>query len=876
MFCEKCGAVMKEGSLFCPKCGAKQGTVAVIKAKAPVENGSASEIEAQNTLIHEIWPDWTITEKIGEGSFGKVYRAKREDIGSTVYSAIKIIKVPQSQSEADSVRSEIGLDDQSTTAYFRSFVDDCVNEIKTMESLKGTQNIVSVEDYKVIEDESGFGWTIIIRMELLTSFVEHTRDKTLSEKEVIKLGIDMCNALEFCAKLNIMHRDIKPENIFISSFGIYKLGDFGIARKLEKSTSGMSKKGTYNYMAPEIYNGSTSYDFTSDIYSLGIVLYKLLNNNRFPLVDARGNNVTHQQMQDAFDKRQAGAVLPKPLYASDALASVILTACAFDPKKRFATASAMKMALTNVQNGTADRAQTPTPAPVKPVNQTGTVGVIDKRKTPSTPVHPYTPPKTPVKTFDTNPPAPPKQKKPKKEKKKMSKGKKALVIILTVLIILVVGTGTLGVLYLTSSGQKIVRALDKGDYNAALSIYNEDVDGDAGGMLVLTLKNRLNQTKDSYVAGTIEYEVANLEVSAIEKMNISAIADTVKEVKTTIANLNSSRTSFNTAETMFGKEDYAGAIENYKKVIEDDTNYEAAKSKLATAIEKYRAVRLEAAANFVTEGSYTKAIAELENALKVIPDDVKISEQLTVYRNEYAVHMKEDAINTAADYAGKEDYANAISSIQTAMKDNEDDAELKALLDEYSNKYVSAVVAKVDELTGKKNYTEAISTLEAALKVLPGNESLKTKLDAVKAKQPVALSTLTPINGGWEWNEGVPTDPFQNTYTNVTNFKIFYGEYEDTYSAEYRLYGKYKTLTGSAVSHADITENGNSQIKIYADEKLVYTSPSIVRKTDLFDFVADVSGADYVKIVVEVKDNHVLYGRGTNALIAMNLQLWTE
>lgn len=881
MFCEKCGSVLKDDDLFCPSCGAKQSvekkeinlTQAITMPKS-----ASDDIAEQNEVIKQIWPDWQLIEKIGEGSFGKVYRAKREEVGTTFYSAIKIIRIPQNSSEIDSVKSEIGLDEQSTTSYFKGFVDDCVNEIKMMESLKGTQNIVSVEDYKVVPHENEVGWSIYIRMELLTSFVAHTKDKTLSEKEVIKLGIDICNALEFCAKLNIMHRDIKPENIFVSQFGIYKLGDFGIARKLEKSTAGMSKKGTYNYMAPEIYNGKEHYDYKSDIYSLGIVLYKLLNGNRFPLVDPRSDNVTYQQMQDAFEKRMQGAALPKPLYASDAISSVILTACAFNPDDRFASASALKAALTNVLNGTADRVAIQSQK--KPVNNGGTVGVIN-RKPPVT-NKPVTPKvdraAVPVSDFKKPhfEPNPEKPEKPKKEKKKLSKGKKALIIILTILAVLVVTAGTLGIMYLTSDEQKIVRALDKENYDEALQLYNSSFNGDSTWLLETSIKDRLQKIKDDFTMGSIEYEVANMEITTIEKMNIASIASDVKASKEYISGLNTSRTAFNTAETMLGKEDYAGAIENYRKVIEDDTNYETAKSNMATAIEKYRNAVLSEVSKFVTDGSYAKAITELESALKIVPDDVKLTEQLNIYKNDYAAQVKADAVKTAAEYSEKSDYENAVKTIQSALANNADDVELNAALSEYSDKYTNSIIEKADSLTGSKNYTEAISLLESATKLLPNNKTLSDKLETVKANQPVPLSTLTPINGGWNWNEGTPTDPFEKTYTNVSNFTIFNSNYYrfdgiKEYYSEYRLYGKYKTISGSMISHVDIPENGYSQIKIYADDKLVYTSPNIERKTDLLNFNVNISGADYIKITVDVSATEA-----KNSLILMNVQLFTD
>ena len=116
-----------------------------------------------------VWPEWKIIEKIGEGSFGKVYKAKRSEQGKTFYSAIKVITIPSSQSELNSVRSE-SANDQSARDYFHSLVEECIQEVSTMEYFRGNSHIVSVEDYKVVEYLDAIGWDIYIRMEYLTSF----------------------------------------------------------------------------------------------------------------------------------------------------------------------------------------------------------------------------------------------------------------------------------------------------------------------------------------------------------------------------------------------------------------------------------------------------------------------------------------------------------------------------------------------------------------------------------------------------------------------------------------------------------------------------------------------------------------------------------
>ncbi len=295
------------------------------------------------------WPEWKIIEKIGEGSFGKVYKAQRTERGKSFYSAIKIINIPGSQSEFNSVRSETG-DDQSARQYFQNLVEECIQEISTMEYFRGNSYIVSVEDFKVMEYLDAIGWEISIRMEYLTSFIDYCAQKQLTEQEVIKLGMDLSKALEYCRKLKIIHRDIKPENIFVSRFGDFKLGDFGIARELERTMSGFSKKGTYSYMAPEMYKGE-KYDSGVDIYSLGIVLYRLMNRNRLPFMSLEKQFITYRDKENALNKRIAGDKMPAPADAGEIFAGIILKACAYNPAQRYQTPEELYRALDDLKNG---------------------------------------------------------------------------------------------------------------------------------------------------------------------------------------------------------------------------------------------------------------------------------------------------------------------------------------------------------------------------------------------------------------------------------------------------------------------------------------------------------------------------------------------
>ena len=312
--------------------------------------------------LSDIWLGWEIEKELGSGSYGKVYRAVRRERNLESYAAVKVISIPQSSSEVESLRDE-GLSDEESRTYFQGIVDDFVNEIRLMQSFKGTPNIVSIEDYAVIEKADKIGWDIYIRMELLTPFNKYASSKTLTEDDIIKLGIDICSALELCGKRNIIHRDVKPENIFVNDFGFFKLGDFGIARKLENMTGGLTRIGTPNYMAPEVFIGN-KYDASVDTYSLGLVMYKLLNKNRIPFLDTEKQLPNANDRANAVERRKSGEPLPPPCEASDSLAKIILKACAHNPNDRYKSAAEFKKALETIKTG--GTIPVPPPAPPSP------------------------------------------------------------------------------------------------------------------------------------------------------------------------------------------------------------------------------------------------------------------------------------------------------------------------------------------------------------------------------------------------------------------------------------------------------------------------------------------------------------------------------
>ena len=313
-----------------------------------------------------VWPGWETVCLIGRGSFGAVYEIKRDVLGEKEKAALKVITIPQSSSDIDELYGE-GYDDESITSTFKAYLKSIVAEYSLMRKMNGSANVVNCDDVRYVQHDDGFGWDIFIKMELLTPLTK-SLGKNASDEQVARIGSDICKALILCKKHNIIHRDIKPANIFVSENGDYKLGDFGIAKTVEK-TSGGTKIGTYEYMAPEVYHDQP-YGSTVDIYSLGMVLYWLLNERRTPFLKMPPSLPNNSEKEQARKRRFGGEAIPAPVHGSDELKRIVLKACAYDPKDRYQSAEELLSAFdalvgngrTHIPDSSAQEADNSIPA----------------------------------------------------------------------------------------------------------------------------------------------------------------------------------------------------------------------------------------------------------------------------------------------------------------------------------------------------------------------------------------------------------------------------------------------------------------------------------------------------------------------------------
>ena len=323
-----------------------------------------SDLNYLNQELAIVWPGWTAVKLLGKGSFGAVYEIHRTVRGNLEKAAMKVLRVPDSDAEVARLRFQ-GMNHQSTEAYYENQVDGIYNEIRIMQSFIGNSHIVSYEDYAIRKRSSEIGWDIYIRMELLTGLPDYMSRHPMNDQMVFKLGMDIAQGLRDCHNAGIIHRDIKPENIFVNKTGSFKLGDFGVSRNSPGSQDVLSFKGTLGYMAPEVYKMQST-DARSDIYSLGVVLYQCLNDNRLPFVP---EDFTPYDIETARQRRLAGEPISAPAHGSRRLTNLVLKAIADRPEDRFQTAEEMYRALRKAYeadyNESVTLYQNTAPQPVK-------------------------------------------------------------------------------------------------------------------------------------------------------------------------------------------------------------------------------------------------------------------------------------------------------------------------------------------------------------------------------------------------------------------------------------------------------------------------------------------------------------------------------
>lgn len=254
---------------------------------------------------------YIINGVIGSGGMAIVYRGYDRETGDEV--AIKVL------------RSEF-MEDEN---YVRRFEKESQIAIKYSH-----KNIVRTIEVGCEEGRHYIVMEYVVGM-TLKQYIE--RNGRLKPAEAVRIGRQICDALFYAHSHQLIHRDIKPQNILISSEGVIKVADFGIAKAPDSTTmtiSGSNVLGSVHYISPEQARGIAT-DEKADIYSMGIVLYEMVT-GAVPFTGDSPVAVALKHLQDA--PRPPRELNPE---ISKALELVILKAIAKDPSVRYDNAREM-------------------------------------------------------------------------------------------------------------------------------------------------------------------------------------------------------------------------------------------------------------------------------------------------------------------------------------------------------------------------------------------------------------------------------------------------------------------------------------------------------------------------------------------------------
>ena len=326
----KCGVRNYAGAKFCVNCGMALGGSPIPCGKCGTENQPGTKFcgncgnDLQNPQVND--PDirhlqsalqgkYVVKKALGQGGFGRVFLAEHTRLNQSY-----VVKL-------------LGADVSRNDDYRNRFLQ----EAKVLAKLKHP-NIVPVQDVDIFEG----------RPHYIMSYVEGgslgdllIKEKKLSTEKALEIASKLLSALSEVHNKGIIHRDLKPENVLLDESGEPILIDFGIARvETSKNTKGGTYLGSLQYSSPEQCEASPNLNHTSDLYSLGIMLFELLTGEP-PFKGSETSLIA--QHNTAKLPSVSGKIENSKL--ADGIQAVLQKACAKEPSARYNSAKEMREAV---------------------------------------------------------------------------------------------------------------------------------------------------------------------------------------------------------------------------------------------------------------------------------------------------------------------------------------------------------------------------------------------------------------------------------------------------------------------------------------------------------------------------------------------------
>jgi len=486
---------------------------------------------------------------------------------------------------------------------------------------------------------------------------------------------------------------------------------------------------------------------------------------------------------------------------------------------------------------------------------------------------------------------------PEQKPRKTISNKLKVIAAAAFLIIVIIAGVIVAITIISSPVNTFEKNINNGDYESALKIYDGKIIGNEKD------EARIQEYLTAHIAKIVtQFDNKSLTYAEADK-SLKIISETgvfegteLTDAYSHIEKLDASRTAFAAAEKLLASKDYVGAIGQYQAVIASDDNYAAAQSQLDAASQEYRTAILNQADQFAAENSFDKAITVMNAALKILPKDSELLQQLTLYESRKVVYEKATALSSAENYMGQNEYEKALNVISAALIGAPGDADLQNALTEYQTKFIANVKkeagtafgttckyeaalkiikAGLDILPGNTelividagfqtqyvkwvisaadtafaadhNYETAVAAINAALSILPNNTTLNAKKDEYLSYQPVWLTNLDYFNS----SNSIKIDGFNVMKDNTgTGYAHSICGYSNGF-IEYLMNGNYSKFTFTcAVPYSERTTTSNQYVEVYGDGVLLCSTGIMTGGVDPQPVSIDITGVQKLKIV---------------------------
>lgn len=246
------------------------------------------------------------------------------------YPTFKVLKTEFDGSKIPAFLTYVNYEGESYSSDNVDLINEEAAFVKNVLKLRGVSNYIDA----VVENNPAKS---SISLYLLTADAEpitesFLKNKQLTDAEIVDFGLQISEILEKLEQNNILHGNLKPENIFVTNKGKFVLGGF---------TAFEGTADDPSFLAPEMEAGKQP-DYTTDIYSLGLIMYTMVNDGKLPFET--------KDRASAVRKRFSSTTVPAPSGGSEKLKSVIVIACQPKNKNRWKNAGNIKNALSAIKS----------------------------------------------------------------------------------------------------------------------------------------------------------------------------------------------------------------------------------------------------------------------------------------------------------------------------------------------------------------------------------------------------------------------------------------------------------------------------------------------------------------------------------------------